>query len=356
MHARFPMDPLSVMGLTEVLPHLPALLRYRQRVVRHIISHGYDALVTIDSPDFALGVARRVRRARSRIPCIQYVSPSVWAWRPGRTRTIAASVDHVMTLLPFETDPLERAGIPSTFTGHPIADCIRPDPSAIRSIRDVLGLRSDSRIILLLPGSRAGEVKRHADLFAAVATRLATGHADLEFVVVTTETTHPIIATSGIDWPSGTRFLASSADGDSQPKHALFAAAHAALAVSGTISIELAAMQTPMVIAYATNWLTARILGAMLAVDTVTLVNLITRSHVITEHLGNRITRDAMVADMAAIIDDRETRARQVLAFEDVMTQLKHPQGKAGEVAARTVLQLLDERQKSAHSQTSNRR
>jgi len=342
----FPMDPLSVMGLTEVLPRLPALLALRRRIIRHVVSTGYDALVTIDSPDFSLGVARRVRRAIPHIPCVHYVSPTVWAWRPGRVRTIAASVDHVMTLFPFESEHLQRAGIACTFTGHPIADCAQPDQNDIGAVRASLGFRPDSRITLLLPGSRAGEVRRHADLFTAVAARLASSHPDLEFAVVMTKTTRPILAARGTRWPPGTRLFNSSEAGPGpRQKHALFAAAHAALAVSGTVSIELAAMQTPMVIAYATNGLTARILGAMLTVDTVTLVNLITDTRAVPEHLGSRITRDALVADMTAILDDAETRTRQRVAFKDMMARLKHPAGGAGAAAARTVLQLLDERQ-----------
>ncbi len=342
----FPMDPLSVMGLVEVLPRLPQILALRRRVVNRIAAAGYDALVTIDSPDFALGVARRVKKIRPRIPCIHYVSPTVWAWRPWRVRTLAASVDHVMTLFQFEADHLTGAGIASSFTGHPLADRVRPEDGAIAAVRAKLGLRPHSRIILLLPGSRAGEVRRHTELFRTIAVRLGARDPTLEFVVVSTAVTRPVIESLGGTWPQTTRFFCS---GDRMPdqaeeeKFALFATAHAALAASGTVSIELAAMRTPMVIAYAMNWLSSRILGAMLTVDTVTLVNLMSDSRVVAEHLGSRISQDSMLADMTSIIDNDDARLHQLQAFDHVVKKLRHPAGLAGEQAAGTLLMLLDD-------------
>ena len=349
---KFPIDRLSVMGIVEIIPRLPELFRLRKEVVNTVLSGRYDGLLTIDSPDFCLGVARRVRKKNPDIMLVHYVSPSVWAWRPWRTRSIAASVHHVLTLFPFEQVYLERAGIPSTHTGHPIADVHQPTDREIERAREIAGLQPDGRLILLLPGSRGGEAERHVAMFASVARKLASIHDDVQFLVVMTPATVSTVLADRSAWPDGTGFLDTGRfEPETAERHklALFRSAHAALAASGTVSLELAAMRTPMVIAYDMNLITRLVLGTMLTVDTVTLVNLVTGTRHIPEHLGCGLSADGLVQDMTRVIDDADTRRAQLDAFTETMAQLSVSGESVGDVTARRLLEVLSRNRQPAH-------
>lgn len=342
--SKFPMDRLSVMGLVEVLPRLPELMLMRRQVVQSVVSGDYDALLTIDSPDFGLGVARRVKRHGTNTRLVHYVSPTVWAWRPWRTRTIAASVDHVLALFPFELPILERSGIPCTHVGHPVSDLQVPPPELVKSVCRNVGLCPDSRTVLMLPGSRSGEARRHARIFANVAKDLADRDGGLEFLVVMTPDSEGPVMSGREEWPAGTHFFATGrqeATVDEQHRLALYSAAHAALAASGTVSLELAAMQTPMVIAYSLNPITAGLLSVMLNVDTVTLVNLVTGTNTISEHLGGRIGVEGLVVDMVEIIEKPGARNAQLEAFSQTMRHLSPSGESTGLYTARKFLEVI---------------
>lgn len=175
-----PMESLSVMGLFEVLGHLPGLLRLRARLRRHFLSARPDVFVGVDAPDFNLGLARALKRAG--IPTLQYVSPSVWAWRHYRVRKIAASVDRVLTLFPFEADFYSSHDVQARFVGHPLADRIT-DSVDMAEARAQLGLQLHGTHVALLPGSRVGEVRRLASLFVRTARWCLQQAPDLQFVV-----------------------------------------------------------------------------------------------------------------------------------------------------------------------------
>ena len=220
-----------------------------------------DALITIDSPDFCLRVARKARASLPDLRVIHYVAPSVWAWRPGRAAKMARHVDHVLALLPFEPPYMQAAGMTCDFVGHPVAARPVATPDEIAAIRADLGIGADQRLMLALPGSRRGEVSRHAPVFAEVIRRLRAGAPDLAVVVpaagAVADLTRSLLPPDADGWP---RVLdptgADPALADAR-KRAIFAAADAALAASGTVSLELAAAGTPMVIAYAANPLSA---------------------------------------------------------------------------------------------------
>ena len=172
MASRFPMEELSVMGLAEVLPRLPNLLRRIAETAEAVVAMRPDALVTIDSPDFSLRVARAARKRLPGLRTIHYVAPSVWAWRPGRAAKMAEVIDHVLALLPFEPPYMEAAGMTCDFVGHPVAAEPQPDPDAVAALRAELAIAPGQPVLALLPGSRRGEVTRLAPVFAAVAKRL----------------------------------------------------------------------------------------------------------------------------------------------------------------------------------------
>lgn len=325
----FPMEALSVMGLTEVLPRLPDLLRRRNEAVRAIAALAPDALVTIDSPDFCLRVAARARAARPDLPVIHYVAPSVWAWRPGRARKMARHVDHVLALLPFEPPLMEAAGMSCDFVGHPVV----AEPAASAAEVAALRARTGGDVALVLPGSRRGEVSRLAPVFDDALWKIPPG---FRVVVPTVPHLADTLRALVRDWPGDPLVLTEAAE-----KRAAFALATAALAASGTVSLELAASGTPMVIAYDMSWLSWQIISRMMAVDTVTLVNLVAERRVVPEFLGPDCQSGPIGDCFAALLSDPAMRLRQAGALETAMDRL----GRGGEApglrAARSVLAQL---------------
>lgn len=286
LSSQFPMSELSVMGLVEVLPKFFHLKRRISETAQAVLDTQPDVLITIDSPDFSLRVAKIVK-ASSDIRTVHYVAPSVWAWRPGRADKMAKVIDHVLALLPFEPPYMERAGMECDFVGHPVVN------EPIASDHDIQKFRADhdlgdAPIVLALPGSRRGEVERLAPIFGATLDEFLKDRTDTRVVVPAVAHMVDAVTDHIIDWPGqpvvvDPRKLPS--DEAQLQKRAAFAAADLALAASGTVSLELAAQATPMVIAYNLNWLTTLIAKRMVKLDTVTLVNLVSDSHAVPECL-----------------------------------------------------------------------
>ncbi|RLK10543.1 lipid-A-disaccharide synthase [Ruegeria conchae] len=286
LNSRFPMSELSVMGLVEVLPKFFHLKRRIAETAQAVLDTQPDVLITIDSPDFSLRVAKLVK-ASSSIRTVHYVAPSVWAWRPGRADKMAKVIDHVLALLPFEPPYMERAGMECDFVGHPVVN------EPIASEQDIKKFRvdhdlGDAPIVLALPGSRRGEVERLAPIFGAALQEFLADPPSTRVVVPTVAHMVDVVAEQVWDWPGNPivvdpRKLPS--DEAQAQKRAAFASADLALAASGTVSLELAAQATPMVIAYNLNWLTTLIAKRMVKLDTVTLVNLVSDTRAVPECL-----------------------------------------------------------------------
>lgn len=284
--SRFPMETLSVMGIAEVLPRYFDLKRRIRQCADWVIETKPDALITIDSPDFCLRVAKLVKQ-RSAIPTIHYVAPSVWAWRPGRAAKMARHIDHVLALLPFEPPYMQAAGMSCDFVGHPIAARPKPAPDP------ALKARFGERVLCLLPGSRASEIARLGPTFAEVARR--TGAAT---VIPAAPGRDADVQALAADIPGAT-VIASD---DPLDRLTLFASCDGALAASGTVSLELAAAGCPMVIAYDMAWLSRQIMTRMALIDTVTLVNLITDTRTIPEFIGPACTPDQITPALTRVL------------------------------------------------------
>ncbi|HRO09992.1 lipid-A-disaccharide synthase [Amaricoccus sp.] len=341
--SRFPMEELSVMGLAEVLPRLPNLMRRIRETGAAAAAMAPDALVTIDSPDFSLRVARRARRLRPDLRVIHYVAPSVWAWRPGRARKMAEVVDHVLALLPFEPPYMEAAGMSCDFVGHPVAAEPQATAEEVAAIRAELGVAPGQRLLIVLPGSRRGEVERLGPVFAEVVRRLAAADPGLAVVLPAAA---PVVGLLAGVFP-GVRVLDPRPWGKAEAearKRAVFAAADVALAASGTVSLELAAAGTPMVIAYTANPLTGWIVMRMALIDTATLVNLVTDSRVVPEFFLGDCTPEKITPAVVRLFDDPEAAAVQRAAGARTMELL----GRGGEApglrAARSVLAAIAQR------------
>lgn len=341
----FPYDELSVMGITEVLSNLPRLINRKNQLVASILSDSFDAVVTIDSPDFNLRVAKGIKRGGYKNPVIHYVSPTVWAWRKGRVKKIRESVDHVLTLFPFENEILEKSGISSTFVGHPIANIKQPDKQEIGLVSSYLELEPDKPTLLILPGSRKSEITKMGPVFGKAAGLFQTEFPDYQIVVAPTPQFTGILKDRNkFGWPEGTRFFQTPGMDSSQRermKLSLFSVSNLALACSGTVSLELAATSTPMVIGYDLSWLSRQIIGSMLLVDTVTLVNLITSTRAVPELLGKKMTPENLFVELKKIASEPSEQNAQVDILNQTMINLGKNSQNLNDLPAQVVVKII---------------
>ncbi len=335
--SRVPIEELSVMGLAEVLPRYFALKRRIRQTAQAVIDTAPDALVTIDSPDFCLRVARLVREAAPGVPTIHYVAPSVWAWRPGRAARMARWVDHVLALLPFEPPYMQAAGMTCDFVGHPVvAETWAGAPEAA-AFRAAHALGPEAPLMLALPGSRRGEITRLAPVFGATLAQVARAVPGLRVALPTLPGLAPLLRDLTDDWPVTPVIVTEDA-----ARRAAFAAADVALAASGTVSLELAANRLPMVIAYDMAPLTRWIMARLLRIDTVTLVNLVSETRAIPECLGPACRPDIIAPQVADLLRNPTARAGQIAAMQVTMARLGEGGEAPGLRAARSVLARLE--------------
>ncbi|WP_439138249.1 lipid-A-disaccharide synthase [Roseicyclus sp.] len=340
----FPMEELSVMGLTEILANYRRLSRRVQETAASVLAFEPDALITIDIPEFSLRVAALVKATQPDLRTIHYVAPTVWAWRPGRAKKMAKSVDHVLALLPFEPPYMEAAGMSCDFVGHPVVTEEQASEDEIAAFRAKY-LRDAGPVILVLPGSRRSEVERLMPVFGAALGDVLARHPDAQIVLPAAPAVAGAVAALLQDWPGQPIMLDPRGvppEVFAAEKRAAFASADMALAASGTVSLELAATETPMVIAYTMSWLSRKLIGAMLRVDTVTLVNLVTDSRTIPEFLSENCRPAPIAAALNRLMEDDRARLDQLDAMALTMRRL----GRGGEApwlrAARSVLARIN--------------
>lgn len=329
--SRFPMDELSVMGLAEVLPKYFHLKRRIAEMAQAVIDTKPDVLITVDSPDFCLRVAKLVKAA-SETRTVHYVAPSVWAWRPGRAAKMARVIDHVLALLPFEPPYMQAAGMACDFVGHPVVAEPQATEAEVAAFRAAHGL-GDAPVLLVLPGSRRGEVSRLAPVFGPALGRVMAQRPDLRPVLPAAAPVAALVRQLVADWPQQPLILDPMTP---ELKRAAFGAASVAMAASGTVALELAAAGTPMVMAYDFNWLTWQIMKRMALVDTVNLVNLVSETRAVPEWLGPDCRPEPIAATVLRLLEDPQAQ-QQAMAL--TMQRLGQGGEAPGLRAARAVLQ-----------------
>lgn len=337
--SRFAMSELSIMGIAEVLPKYRHLKRRISETADAVVAADPDVLITIDSPDFCLRVAKLVKR-KSHIRTVHYVAPTVWAWRAGRAVKMARVIDHVLALFPFEPSFMQAAGMDCDFVGHPVVSEPVATEIEMAEFRDKYTLGS-SPILLVLPGSRRGEVMRLAPIFGQSLAPVLQRFPDLKVVIPTTHATANILPDLVQDWGFPVTILDPNNMRNENyliEKRALFKLSIAALAASGTVSLELAAAKTPMVIAYDMNWISRKIISRMLKVDTVTLVNLVSDTRVVPEFIGENCKPDQICEAVVSILDAPK---KQIEAMEITMERLGLNGEDPGLRAAKAILARL---------------
>ncbi|WP_076857665.1 lipid-A-disaccharide synthase [Bradyrhizobium mercantei] len=303
----FPIEELSIMGFAAVVKQLPKILQLIRRTADAVLADPPDMLVIIDSPDFTHRVARRVRARNPNIPIIDYVSPSVWAWRPGRARAMRSYVDHVLALLPFEPEEYRKLqGPPCSYVGHPLTEqlaSLRPNEEEQK--------RRDAQppVLLVLPGSRRSEIRHHLALFGAALGQL-NKQTPFELVLPTMPHLEAMVREGIASWPVAPRLAIGETE-----KRAAFRVARAALAKSGTVTLELALSGIPMVTAYRVGAAEAFILRRAIRVSSVILANLVIGSDIIPEFLQENCTPDKLALALHDVLADTPDRLRQLVAF-----------------------------------------
>src|SRR5882762_1878887 len=272
--SRFPIEELSIIGLAAVVKQLPTILRRIRETAAAVTAAKPDILVIIDSPDFTHRVARRVRASAPQIPIVDYVSPTVWAWRPGRARAMLPYIDHVLALLPFEPDAYERLrGPPCSYVGHPLTEQIgqlRPNADEQK--------RRDAQppVLLVLPGSRRSEIKHHMAVFGETLGRLRAADVSFELILPTMPHLQEAVGEGVKSWPVQPRIVVGEKE-----KRAAFRIAHAAFAKSGTATLELALAGVPTVAAYRAGAVEAWIMRRAIRTSSVILANLVVGENVV---------------------------------------------------------------------------
>jgi lipid-A-disaccharide synthase len=328
----FSMERLAVRGYAEVLRHYPGLLRMRHKLRLALLQARPQLFIGVDAPDFNLGLEAGLKRAG--VPVVHYVSPSIWAWRAGRIRSIARSVDHMLTLFPFEPEIYRKAGIAATYVGHPLADLI-PEEDQTAGARAQLKIALERKVIALLPGSRQSELRYMADTFIATARLLAQKiERPLFLVPLVSRETREIFEEA-----------LRRADVAELPLTILFgharealAAADIALVASGTATLEAALLKKPMVITYkmaGASWLLMRRMGYLPYIG---LPNILAGEFVVPELLQHDATAENLAQALLNALKDRVVRERLPRRFAAIHQQLKCD---TAAQAAKAVLPML---------------
>ena len=317
----FPLEDIAVMGMTAVLGRLPKIVRRVYQTVNAVIDADPDVLVVIDSPDFTHNVAKRVRKRAPHIPIVDYVSPSVWAWRPGRAAKMAHYVDHLLAILPFEPTVHKRLGGPScSYVGHPLIerlDELRPDAGE-RLPRS----EGEPARLLVLPGSRSSEASRLLEPFGETVARIAETHDDLEILMPCVPHLAERIRKETADWAVRPTIILGEAE-----KFAAFRKAHAALAASGTVTLELAISGVPMAVAYKLDWFYRRMMDLnrylpIIAATSMVLPNIILEENVVPEFLDADVRADILAPVVLGLLEGGGERDRQIEAFAQLEARM----------------------------------
>ena len=334
MSSFFPLADIAVMGIVPVIKRLPSLMKRIHETAERLIAAKIDCLIIIDSPDFTHRVARKVKAALPTIPIIDYVSPSVWAWRPGRAKDMRAYIDHVLALLPFEPVAHQTlCGPPCTYVGHPL---IERKSLFVPSVDEEARRSSEPPILLVLPGSRRSEITRLMPIFGETVARIKHIHGrDFDLILPAVDHLREEIETAAKSWAIKPRII----HGEAAKYHA-FRKAYAALAASGTVTLELALAHVPMAVGYRVGAIEGQI-RHFVNVSSVVLANLIIGENVVPERIQGACNAEQLSADLLPLLSNTEERRRQLKGFDrlDHLMAIEEgsPSVKAADVIARYI-------------------
>jgi len=334
----FPLDDTAVMGLREVVPKIPVILRRVREVCDVALATRPDAVVLIDSPDFNHRIARRLKRVAPAIPTICYVAPQVWASRAYRARAMARNFDLLLTLLPFEPPFFERYGVRSKFVGHPVIERASMMTGGAQ-LKERLGIARAAPVLMVLPGSRSSEVRFILPVFRDAVQKIAENVSDLVCVLPTVPHVAARVREGSADWPTPLHIVEGDTD-----KFAAMNASDAALAASGTVTTELALARTPMVVAYRVGWLTYLLARPLFVSPWFTLVNLLLQKRAVPEFLQGAATARVLAGEVITLLTNMVVADRQRLDLGRAAKLLGEGEEAPSLRTARAILDFVEER------------
>ena len=335
----FPMQEINYTGVSAIIANLHRILGKIREATKAVVEADPDVLIIIDCPGFNLEVAKRVRKKNPKIPIVEYVSPTVWVWRPGRAKWMSEFVDQVLAVLPFEPEVHQRLGGPAcTYVGHPLTqrlDKLRPGDGERKPLD-----QAERPVLLVLPGSRHGEVKRLTDVFGETVAKFVSEHGPIEVVLPAVSRLEEDIRSRTARWPVQPTIISGE-----NAKYAAFRRAHLALAASGTVTLELALSGVPMVVAYRVDPFVKPFKYALKRINSFVLANLITGSNEIPEFLDGETTPENMSVALAKLLDDNTVeRQQQLAAFARLDDLMAIEGGTPSSLAADAVMRTLEKR------------
>jgi lipid-A-disaccharide synthase len=335
----FPLSDVAVMGPLAILARLPKLVRRVYQSVDAALAADADGVIIIDSPEFTHPIAKRIRRKKPLIPIIGYVSPSVWAWRPGRARKMAPYVDHLLAILPFEPEAHERlGGPPCSYVGHPMIEKLDwIGELDAQELAARLALDPARPVLLVLPGSRPTEVRRLMQPFGETVAALIEKAGPIEVILPVVDSVRPLIEEGLESWSARPHLVSGQDD-----KFKAFKLARAALAASGTVTLELGLAGVPMVVAYKVDWVAERF-RFLLKVPSVVLANLVIGRNVFPELLQEDCTSEKLTEALLPLFGDTPERERQLAGLATIADKMMRDHGTPSERAAETALAIIEE-------------
>ncbi|MBU0886256.1 MAG: lipid-A-disaccharide synthase [Alphaproteobacteria bacterium] len=331
--SQFPMNELSIMGLLEIVPHIPRLLRRIDETVREIERVQPDIVLSIDAPGFCFRVARKLKQKGGVVPpLVHLVAPTVWAWKPKRAEKIARFLDHLLVILPFEPPYFTRHGLATTYIGHPSVENPRGDRAAFRARH---AIPQEAPLLAVLPGSRGGEVSRLLPVFGETVTRLAARHPDLHVAVPAVPSVRDAILAAVAGWPVQVTVTEGAGE-----KADLFAAADLALAAAGTAVLELVLAGVPSVAAYRVNPVSYHIARRLVTLQHFTLPNILLQREVVPELIQGDCTADRLLAALEPLLSETPQRKAQQAASALLFDMLGGNTTPPSRVAADKVLEI----------------
>jgi lipid-A-disaccharide synthase len=338
----YPMKSLSIIGIFEVLGSIFTLLRIRRGLVKYFTTHNPDLFIGIDAPQFNIGLEEKLRSAG--IPTMHYVSPTVWAWRHYRIHQIRRAVDHMLVLFPFEQEIYHQHGLPVTFVGHPLADALptNPDRNAARAL---LSLPQDKVIVGLLPGSRRGELKRHAELFVRTAMWLHERNRKIEFAVPLVSTETRRIFEDAIATMAAATLPMRLIDGHSRE---VMEASDVLVIASGTATLEAAILKRPMVVTYKINWLTYFLFRLISRISLYSLPNNLAGKELLPEYMQSQATPENLGQATEHFLSHPEEMEEVRHELEAITNMLRR---NADERAAMALINFLQRQKALSHEE-----
>lgn len=331
----FPLSDTAVMGLREVVPKIPVILRRVADIAAVAMTKKPDAVVLIDSPDFNHRIARKLRRLAPEIPVVNYVAPQVWASRQYRARAMARDFDLLLALLPFEPPFFEKYGLHTVFVGHPVIERAQLMTGG-EALRAKLGIAPDAPLLCVLPGSRSSEIRFILPIFRAAVALIAQRVPGLVTVLPTVPHVASKVRAATTNWPAPLHILENEAD-----KFAAFDAADAALAASGTVTIELALARTPMAVAYRVGGLTYALAQVLFRFKYFALANLLLDREAVPEFLQGRATPSALTGAIVPLLTDKSAAANQTADLDAVAKLLGEGSEPPSLRAARAIVEFV---------------